>query len=65
MRSTSKVISLLHRGRAKRVVFFSMVYVFHFVQMFCLSVNTITPELLQIPSQTFHCVIPWSKGQRS
>ena len=31
----------------------------------CLSVNMITPEPLEISPQSFHGIIPWSKGQTS
>jgi len=48
--------------RAARVVLFSVAFVCDFV---CLSVNTITPETLEISSQDFQGIMLWSKGRTS
>ena len=45
-----------------RVVLFSVVSVWGFL---CLSVNAITPELLEILSRSFWGIILWSKGRTS
>jgi len=52
--------------RAARVWLFPVVSVCDFVCLFvCLSVNTITPEPLQILSRNFQGIILWSKWQTS
>ena len=44
------------------MVLYSVVSVCVFV---CLSVNTITPELLEVSSRNFQDITIWSKGQAS